>query len=243
MTGYASNIIPAGFEQLYIQLRQKEQRMYSDEELLELPAVTSSHPHYKEWQLRQQSCTRLIHHLEEKHKPLHILEIGCGNGWLAKQMANLNGVKVIGTDINFTELQQAASVFKNITNLNFIYGDIENDVFEKQQFDVIVFAASIQYFSSLTGIITTALKLLKPSGEVHVLDSPFYKDAEVSAAKLRTRLHYQSLGFPEMTDHYFHHQWNELEQFNPTILYTPSSLTRYLRKNRNPFYWLCIKKT
>src|SRR5687767_5432876 len=75
------------FEKTYIGLRQKEGRMYSDEELLQLPVVPKEHPHYREWQIRRRSCNRLIHHLEKKRSLLKILEIGCGNGWMAHQLA------------------------------------------------------------------------------------------------------------------------------------------------------------
>src|SRR5215203_4755336 len=75
------------FEKLYMQLRKKEQRLYTDEEVRNLPQVIAAHPHFKEWQLRKKSCGRLIEYLDQKNKPLHILEIGCGNGWLSAQLA------------------------------------------------------------------------------------------------------------------------------------------------------------
>lgn len=229
-----------GFEENYIAIRRHEQRIYSDEELVQLPVVGKQHPHHTEWQIRKRSCARLVNHLNRK-RPLKILEIGCGNGWLSRELSNIPGSKVIGIDVNFTELQQAARVFSHIPNLQFIYGDIRSEIFEEMEFDCIVFAASIQYFPSVQEIIAYALAKLKKDGEIHILDSPFYKPAEIDAAKKRTLDHYQELGFPEMANHYFHHAVTQLAMFDYEMLYQPSSLQHYLLKNKNPFPWICIR--
>ena len=88
------------------------------------------------------------------------------------------------------------TVYDNLTyesrflkSVNFIYGDIRSEVFEHMQFDSIVFAASIQYFPSLTEIISNTIKLLKHQGEIHILDSHFYnQDTSVSAKKKDKRI-------------------------------------------------------
>ena len=154
MLDQTKDIIPDDFEKLYITLREKEGRVYSDEEVKALPEIRETHPHYNEWQIRKQSSLRLISYLQKKQQALKILEVGCGNGWLSHRLSGIQRSHVIGSDINFTEIQQAAGVFQNISNLHFIYGHIESEIFEERQFDVIVFAASIQYFTSLPGIIS-----------------------------------------------------------------------------------------
>ena len=76
------HIPAADFETLYLQLREKEGRVYPDEHVALLPDVSTTHPHYKEWLVRQESSQKLLRWLKKKKKPLDILEIGCGNGWL-----------------------------------------------------------------------------------------------------------------------------------------------------------------
>jgi len=242
MTGSTIHSISVDLEQFYIQVRQKEGRLYSDEELLRLPKVLSAHPHYKEWQLRKQSCNRLINYLRGKQQPLEILEIGCGNGWLSRQLTTIAGSKVIGSDIIFTELQQAAKVFHDVPNLHFICGDTESEVFENMKFDIILFAAAVQYFPSLPEIINTALHLLNPGGELHIIDSPFYKKNESLTAKKRTEAYYRQMGFPEMARRYFHHTFEELDLFSYSILYKPNPFAGIIFRNSNPFTWVCIKK-
>ena len=68
----------------------------------------------------------------------------------------LPGSKVIGTDINFSEIQQAARVFQHVPNLHFIYTYAEPGVFKEKKFDIIIFAASIQYFESLQETISNS---------------------------------------------------------------------------------------
>jgi ubiquinone/menaquinone biosynthesis C-methylase UbiE len=54
--------------------------------------------------------------------------------------------KITGLDINFTEIQQAARVFNGCQKIKFVYGDLRSGILYGRQFDIIVFAASIQYF-------------------------------------------------------------------------------------------------
>jgi 2-polyprenyl-3-methyl-5-hydroxy-6-metoxy-1,4-benzoquinol methylase len=75
------------FERLYIALREQEQRLYTDEQVRQLPDIDPSHLHYKEWKIRKHSAERLISYLNKKKRRLNILEIGCGNGWLSAQLA------------------------------------------------------------------------------------------------------------------------------------------------------------
>jgi len=241
MTTLHHHIIPADFEMIYTRLRQKEGRVYTDEEVAQLPVIAAIHTHYQEWLVRKASSQKLIDHLKKKNKPLDILEIGCGNGWLSHRLSAIPGSKVIGTDINFTEIQQAASVFQHIPNLHFIYVQIEPEVFKEKKFDKIVFAASIQYFASLRETIKSTLELLKPDGEIHIIDSPFYSLTELLAANQRSRHYYESVGFPEMADFYFHHSLDDLKNYYYKILYDPNSLLNKLLRNKTPFHWICIQ--
>lgn len=244
MTTIAKNIVTGEFEKVYTDLRKKEGRMYTDEEVARLPVIARSHMHFKEWQMRKQSCDRLVKYLEKKNeagRPFKLLEAGCGNGWLSHQLAVIPGITVIGSDINFVELQQAGRVFSEILNLHFIYGNIEADLFGEKQFDAVIFAASIQYFPDLASTINKALRLLKPGGEIHVLDSPFYAVRERRAAKQRSVIYYESIGFPEMAEAYFHHCIEELAGFDHKFLYDPDSLYHKLLPNKNIFPWIRIR--
>lgn len=228
------------FEQLYIDLRVREKRMYTDEEVMWLPDVSSDHVHRQEWKVRKASCQRLTRYLANKKKPLKILEVGCGNGWLSYHLSQIPHSNVVGLDVNFFELQQASRVFAATPNLCFIYGDL-NDV-QNDKFDIIVFAASIQYFRSFSDIMKLALIRLDTCGEIHIIDSHFYYQTEVEEARQRSRKYFDSKGFDKMDGFYFHHSLIDLDQFHAEILFNPNSLINRILKKRNPFHWVCIKK-
>ena len=232
----------AVFEKLYLQLRQLEDRIYTDNEVALLPNIHPGHPHEKEWQIRNRSSEKMVKYLLKKNRPLEILEIGCGNGWLSAKLSSVLASHVTGIDINSMELSQAKRVFNKIRNLEFLNCSLQNELLKKHRFDIIVFAASVQYFSSLQDILKVAFSYLNPDGEVHIIDSPFYKPNEIANARQRSKVYYEMIGFPQMTAYYFHHSLEEIRSFDYKILYNPDSVFNNLKKNKNPFHWISIKK-
>ncbi|HMH20218.1 MAG TPA: class I SAM-dependent methyltransferase [Puia sp.] len=230
------------FEKKYIVTRGIENRLYTDEELMKLPDISAGHTHYKEWQARKSSSLRLLRYLAARKKPLDILEVGCGNGWLSHQFAEIPNSEVTGLDINFTELQQAARVFSGDPNLHFIQGDIRSGILGDQRFDCIVFSDTIQYFPYLKKILHFALYQLKSGGEIHIIGSHFYRSGEIEPAKRRTSLYYSSLGYPEMADFYFHHAISDLRSFHHTLLYNPGDLWNRFLGRKDPFPWIRVKR-
>lgn len=229
------------FEKLYISLRKKEGRIFTEKEIAKLPVVPASHSHFKEWEIRKDSCNNLLNYIKKNGHVCDILEVGCGNGWLAAQLSSVAKGEVIGIDINRFELKQAQKVFRRKHNLNFVAGDIHSGILADKKFDLIVFAASIQYFKSLKEIVKTVLPYLTLQGEIHILDTHFYTRDGISVAKQRTKKYFSDLGFPEMSRFYFHHSFHELGFFNFEILYDPHSWINKLLLKRNPFYWIVIK--
>ena len=242
LPGQSSNEIEnnSAFEQMYQKVREKEKRNYTDEEVANLPDIAPHHPFHKEWQLRAFSCNKQIEYLKNMNRPLEILEVGCGNGWLSAKLADMLQASVTGIDINSPELEQAKKVFGKKENLNFLLCDIQSELLQDKLFDVIVFAASIQYFTLLKKIIENAQQHLRLNGEILIIDSNFYKRTELEAAKQRTRNYYDSLGFPEMSKYYFHHCIDDLKIFNYEVLYNPDSILNKLLRNKNPFYLIKI---
>lgn len=231
----------SSFAELYLRLRQKEGRIYTDEEVAALPHIYASHPCYSEWVIRKHSLKTLVSYINHKNKFSEILEVGCGNGWLCAQMAKATGASITGLDINTFELEQARRVFKNTDNLRFIYGSLHGDDLKEKKFDMILFAASIQYFPSLTQIITIALEHLTLQGEIHIIDSPLYQPQQTATARQRTIEYYEEIGFAAMAGHYYHHDLTELENFQYKILHHPGSWKNKLSIRKNPFYRIAIK--
>ncbi len=229
------------FEKNYLLCRAIEKRIYSDEEVKQLPERFVNQEHAKEWAIRKRSSQKMYQYLLRQKKVLNILEVGCGNGWFLKTLAGIPDSLLTGTDINLAELEQAERVFSANKRLRFMHGDIRSGILGDDLFDIIIFAASIPYFSSLNEIITRCFEHLLPGGEIHILDSRFYKPHEITEAKQRCIQYFTNQGLPEMAGYYFHHSLSDLAPFRYSILYDPESVFHKLSRNRSPFHWVCIK--
>jgi len=229
-----------GFGDIYIGTRYQEKRLLSDGQVMFLPDIEPTHIHYKEWLLRKRSALRLVDYLSKKNEPLTILEIGCGNGWLSSKLSAIPGAHVTGLDINQVEILQAKRIFAK-NNLKFIWSGFEPAILKGKKFDIILFAASIQYFSSVKEVLENAFPCLADDGEIHIMDTHFYKPEELKLAVQRTENYYKELGYPEMTAYYFHHCINDIRQFKHTILVNPSSLLNRIGR-KEPFYWIAVTR-
>jgi SAM-dependent methyltransferase len=225
---------------LYLQVREKEGRLYSDEMATRLPDVAPDHPLGMEWRARRSSAARLIAYLEHLSKPIQVLDLGCGNGWLSNLMAR-SGTLVAGVDRNEPELAQASRIFSRNRNVVWVHADIFRPPFGSGAFDVIVVASAIQYFVDLREMIDAAKSVLRPQGEIHILDSPFYSSEQWPAARERSRRYYERLGVPEMQEHYHHHSLAALEAYNPETLYTPSPQSNSQDYEDSPFLWIRLR--
>jgi ubiquinone/menaquinone biosynthesis C-methylase UbiE len=227
------------FEKLYLDARKKEKRIYADDEVPRLPSVDESHVHFNEWQIRKRSSERLVNYLRSKGEPLKILEVGCGNGWLSAVLAEIKYATIRGIDINTEELEQAKRVFADRRNLSF-----EQCQFGKMpqynKYDVIVFAASVQYFSSFEHAMNAAFSLLRREGEIHILDTHFYRRKEIEGARRRSANYYRSIGDEPLAEFYFHHGLESLKRFRHEYLFNPHALRNRFSGNKDPFPWIRI---
>lgn len=228
------------FADSYISLRRAEHRLYTDSEVKLLPETGKDHLYHDEWEKRAWSARRLISHLSRKKKRLQILEVGCGNGWLCHRLSKIPSSVVTGIDVNRLELDQAARVFSSLKNLHFMYGSFGSTSLTPQTFDAIIFAASLQYFESLQ-VLHHAIELLKPSGELHILDTAFYKEGELPSAKDRSQSYFKGMNAEGMEKFYFHHAISALRAFDHRLLYDPSSWRHKLLRRKHPFHWVLIK--
>lgn len=199
-------------EELYLAVRTAENRVLDDEMVRQLPQTPSSYVHHNEWQIRAAGLKRFIAYLDKKfgEKKLNILDVGCGNGWMSNNL-HKHGHKVTGIDLNLAELEQAERVFGTSESMAWQYVDILNDDVTGAPFDIILFGASCQYFPDISVLTEASTKLLTKPGEIHLLDSFFYKDSELDAARSRTEQYYSQMGFPEMSEFYHHHSVNALK--------------------------------
>jgi len=242
---YFLSEINNGFENIYLRVRENENRIYSTKELEKLPFASDSNQHKQEWDLRAKSFLRLKEYLRTKKEDLNILDLGCGNSWLCGQLLKVFNFKFYCIDVNLTELKQGRNTFKS-ERIKFIYADIFNSHIPHATFDIVILNAAVQYFPDIKKLLNRLSNLLNDTGEIHIIDSPFYSRDEVAKAKNRTMDYYQSINFPEMAEYYHHHTLDELLEFNYQILYLPNSTSNRLKRlfsfKNSPFPWIRIIK-
>ncbi len=225
------------FEEVYIRLRTKEQRVHDDAFVKQLPIVSSAHPHANEWMVRQKTQKRFCGYLASKNRP-SILDIGCGNGWFTSKMAPFAS-EILGIDVGTEELEQAARCFGTETLKFACCNDL--DLLPEAHFDLITFNASVQYFEPTDAFWNSLFRLLKPSGEIHLLDSPIYKQVDQKAAKQRSENYFDQQQEPVAQSFYFHLTWNDLPAQH-TVRYNPPNRLLKLIKTDSPFPWVVIIK-
>jgi 2-polyprenyl-3-methyl-5-hydroxy-6-metoxy-1,4-benzoquinol methylase len=229
------------FENAYLKLRNAEQRFLTPQEIRRLPEVDSSRPDSGEWRIRGISVRRFVNYVKQKERALRIMEVGCGNAFLSHLLAE-QGNKVCAVDVNRHELLQAAVAFTH-ADLKLCHLDLFKADPPDQPFDLIVFAASIQYFKDASAIIARCVQLLSDRGEIHIFDSPFYPQDQKMEARIRSLAHFQSCGAGEFAGFYHHLSIEDLGQFRMKTLYRPLRIRRMLNpRSYSPFPWLCLKK-
>lgn len=226
------------FEKIYLDLREQEQRIPSDKEIKLLPRVSHCHPHAKEWRLRRKTLRKFQRYAAGKDFKT-ILDIGCGNGWFTARLKPF-AKELTGMDVTRLELETAARCFADDTLTFLCCSDWK--LLPEAHFDCITFNASIQYFSFTPDFWNQLFRLVKPGGEIHFLDSPFYSQKEVEAARQRSKNYFQEKQAEKASAYYFHHTWNELPQ-GYEVRYLPSVWKRYLRIPQSPFPWIVLYAT
>ncbi len=230
------------FEDLYLKFLRKDNRLYDDAEVRELPDTFFYNLHRQEWELRAKSAYRLLKYLERPEEPARsfsLLEIGCGNGWLSARIAGMPQFEVTGLDVIRHELDQGGRVFP-YDNLEFVYGDLFEDIFEPESFDIVVLFDTVQFFPHLQQLINRCRQYLKKGGEIHILESPIYQEKEVEQVAKQTLDHYQNLGLEELAEYHHHHTRKDLSPFDFHYLYRPGGLSRLLGKKDSDHPWVKV---
>jgi 2-polyprenyl-3-methyl-5-hydroxy-6-metoxy-1,4-benzoquinol methylase len=227
---------------LYEAVRSREQRIHADEVVRDLPASGGRTAHPAEWRVRARSLAELLSALRLHGSGLRVLDIGCGNGWMSAALA-AEGHSVVALDMHGIELEQAARVFAD-RDVTWCLGDPRDTVLPSAHFDVVVFAASLQYFRDLPALFERVFPLLRPKASVHVVDTMLYPDRTAADAALeRSRAYYATLGAGEMAGHYHAHCLDDLRTLGPMqVLRRPTKPggLRWPWRERTPFHHVTI---
>lgn len=172
----------ARFGAEYARQREAEGRTYSSEELLRLPYLFEG-PIARQWGVRARSFSlfmrRVLRPLACRvGRPLTLLDLGAGNGWLSFRVA-MEGHTAIALDIRDDSVDGlgAADLF-----IERAEGRMERRVasfsaipLNSGRVDLAVFNASLHYALDLEACLREVARVVRPGGLIAILDSPFYR--------------------------------------------------------------------
>ncbi len=155
-----------------------------------LPFVTNG-PHRDIWRIRVRSYQSLCAHVVEplaatRQRPLKILDIGAGNGWLAYRLAQM-GHQVAAVDLltNARDGLGAWSFYDVVFTA--VQAEFAHLPFTPHQADLLIFNGAFHYATSYEESLQEALRVLAADGRVVILDSPVYRDARSGQQMVQER--------------------------------------------------------
>ncbi len=141
----------------------------------ELPRVARSDPQQAVWRIRQESfrhlCSRVFARLGRR--PLRVLDLGAGNGWLSHRLTLLGNVCVAVDWLD--DLDDGLGAARHYpTTFTRLQADFERLPLVGGQFDAVIFNASLHYAANPTATLRNAAKALVDDGALVVMDSPVF---------------------------------------------------------------------
>lgn len=181
------------WERAYAALREREGR--SDPEArLARPYLTKG-PLAAQWRIRSRTYDRFVAAVlvpleRERGRPLSILDLGAGDGWLAARMAG-RGHRAVALDIRLDGIDGLAggAPFARTIRGGFsrLAASFEALPAPGAAYDLAVFNASIHYAADLSRVLSEARRAVRKGGQIVLLDSPFYRSAKAGEAMVRQK--------------------------------------------------------
>lgn len=136
-------------------------------------------PHARSWRVRARTYDAFVEHVVNPlaaaagPRPLRILDLGAGNGWLAHRMTGL-GHQAVAVDVRDDAVDGLGAAPRNANPFHRITATFDAVPLREALFDVIVFNASLHYSADLAHTLREAVRVLRSNGRIAILDSPFY---------------------------------------------------------------------
>jgi SAM-dependent methyltransferase len=162
---------------------------------LALPWRDSTRRFDEQWKIRARSFRLLRDRLLPARariyrRPLRILDIGAGNGWLSYRLAKLGHLPVaVDLSVNRLDGLGAARHFREALGRMFPRFQAEMNwlPFAAGQFDLAIFNASLHYAQDYEGVLIETLRVLNGNGAVLIVDSPTYRNEADGEAMRREK--------------------------------------------------------
>ena len=168
------------FASEYARHRAEEGRGYDVSALLRLPYIRRG-PHAAQWRVRARTFEAFMERVlspagARAQRPLQVLDLGAGNGWLSYRVA-LEGHHAIAVDIrndSVDGLGAAAPFRARAEHIECIVAPFDAVPLPSASIDVALFNASLHYAIDLSVVLGEAQRVTRTGGCIAILDSPFY---------------------------------------------------------------------
>lgn len=99
----------------------------------------------------------------------HVLELGCGNGFITEYISDKTQCKITGIDIaeNAIEHAKIRTILKR-DRLVFETGSMENLDYPDNSFDAIISIDTLYFVGNLKNVIQSVSRVLKPGGSMYI---------------------------------------------------------------------------
>ena len=168
----------------YVAIRRAEGRGSAEASYyLELPFRQGTGPTDWQWPMRARTYRfferKILKPIEKAAaRPLRILDMGAGVGWLAYRLT-LKGHELVAVDLLDDPLDGlgAARHYDAALETPFprIQAEYDDVPLASEQFDLVVFNASFHYATDYRATLREARRLLGWGGQVVILDTPVYE--------------------------------------------------------------------
>lgn len=157
-----------------------------ESDLLALPYVRLG-PRVKQWAVRACTYERFIRAVlqpragETAPRPVHVVDLGAGNGWLCYRIRR-RGHRAVAVDMRADDVDGLGAGAAYAAHLASMFGRVaaafESLPLAADAFDIAVFNAALHCTYDLQATLAEAARVVAPGGRIAILDSPFYASAE-----------------------------------------------------------------
>jgi SAM-dependent methyltransferase len=130
-------------------------------------------------------------------RPLRILDLGAGNGWMSHRIAT-QGHNTVALDIFTDRLDGLGAICHYDAHISGVAAEFDRLPFCAESFDLVVFNSSFHYSSDYRKTLLETRRCLKTTGLLIVIDSPVYEAREHGERMRAERQKYfeSTYGFP-----------------------------------------------
>jgi SAM-dependent methyltransferase len=175
----------------YREVRRAEGRAVEDADSYRaLPFADLSGRHRAEWRVRAISfrslLRRVVEPLEATTGSLSVADLGAGNGWLSRRLA-LEGHSVAAVDILTDDGDGLGARRFSEISFDAVQAEFDRLPLADGCLDLVVFNGSLHYSTDYLGTLREAIRVLRPTGVLAMLDTPFYRDPASGEKMLEER--------------------------------------------------------